>query len=152
MITQNTHFAIGLHVLTALACDERTPIASPQLAKSVATHPVFLRAVIGELREAGLVKTKKGKGGGALLGRAADEITLLDVYRATEERRGLCQHDCSDSACPVANNVTSILRDLSKRLDHVIAQELRQTTIAALAQRVGAQPDGASLGETLTLS
>ncbi len=134
MVTGNTHFSIGVHVLTALAYNPGVPISSEQLAGSVDTNPAFLRQVIGRLKSAGLVKTKLGKGGGALIARQPDAITLLDIYRATEGQAELCTHTCApDSECVVAREVPQFLGALSARLDAVISEELARTSVADIA-------------------
>ncbi|MBX2798210.1 MAG: Rrf2 family transcriptional regulator [Myxococcales bacterium] len=135
MITGNTHFALATHILTALAVND-VPLTSARLAESVGTNPAFLRALIGRLRDAALVQTRLGAGGGTLLARDAASITLLDVYRATEGRASLTTHDCDGQTCAVAMAVPEVLRELEDRLDAVMAAELEQITILSLAQRV----------------
>ena len=44
----------------------------------------FLDAILGELREAGVVYTKKGPGGGYMLARAASDIKIGHVVRAID--------------------------------------------------------------------
>ncbi|MCB9735737.1 MAG: Rrf2 family transcriptional regulator [Deltaproteobacteria bacterium] len=137
MLTQNTHFAIGVHVMTALGVRAPEPLPSELLAGSVNTNPAFLRAVIGELRDAGLVATKLGKGGGATLARPAGEITLLDVYRATVRDPGLNTHDCgTNNPCPVAGTIVGYLDALSSDLDAALAAKLAERTIADVAKLV----------------
>ena len=137
MITGNTHFAIATHVLTALAFqDSTTPLTSTQLAESIDTNPAFLRAVLGRLRDAGLVRTQLGKGGGAFIARPAESITLLDVYRATEGRARVSSHDCSASACIVARTMPEILARIDRQLDSALATELSKTTVADLRHEV----------------
>ncbi|MFT5586780.1 MAG: Rrf2 family protein [Cognaticolwellia sp.] len=137
MLTRNTHFSIGVHVLTALAVNRDTPMTSATLASSVDTNPAFLRQVIGQLRKAGLVQTKLGKGGGSLLDREPQDISLLDVYRATVGTAGLATHDCPpDSHCFVAQGVPQVLDRLSARLDAAVAAELSGTNIAQVADEV----------------
>ncbi len=138
MIGRNTHFTIGLHVLAALAVHDE-PVPSAALADSVGTNAAFLRQLIGKLRAAGLVETRLGKGGGAILARDADQITLLDVYRATQEDPGLCQHACDpQSQCYIARGMTAVLDDLSSDLDQALADKLSQTTVAQVVERVRA--------------
>ncbi len=84
-------------------------MTSSRLADSVGTNPAFLRAVIGRLREAELVVTRLGAGGGALLARPAHAVTLLDVYRATESHPSVCTHTCSGNGCAVADTVPRVL-------------------------------------------
>jgi Rrf2 family protein len=133
MITSNTHFAIATHVLTALALHEGTLMTSGQLAYSVDTNPAFLRAVLGRLREAELIQTRLGKGGGSTLARPARAISLLDVFRATEGTARLAQHDCGGSACVVGQQMPKLLKGIECRLDTLLAKELSGTTIADLA-------------------
>jgi len=139
MIGRNTHFSIGVHVLTALAVHD-DPVPSSGLAESVGTNAAFLRQLIGELRDAGLVETKLGKGGGALLARPADAITLLDVYNATQEDPGLRTHCCNPtSECYIARGIPAVLKELSGRLENALEQELSLTTIAQVVTRVSAE-------------
>jgi len=44
----------------------------------------FLDAILGELRNAGVVFTKKGPGGGYMLARAASDIKIGHVVRAID--------------------------------------------------------------------
>lgn len=45
-------------------------------------NPVLVRRTIAGLREAGIVRSEKGHGGGWTLARALDSVTLADVYAA----------------------------------------------------------------------
>jgi Rrf2 family protein len=44
----------------------------------------FLENILGDLRQAGLVRSQRGAEGGYWLARPADEITLADVIRGVE--------------------------------------------------------------------
>src|SRR5215475_1495996 len=44
----------------------------------------FLENILGDLRQAGLVRSQRGAEGGYWLARPADEITLANVIRAVE--------------------------------------------------------------------
>ena len=44
----------------------------------------FLDAILGELREAGVVYAKKGPGGGYMLVRPPGDLSILDVVSAVE--------------------------------------------------------------------
>ena len=117
----NTHFSMAVHVLSALAYGEGELIGSEMLAKTVGTNPSFLRGLIGELREAGLVETRLGKGGGAMLARPASEITLYDVYRATESKPAVATHTCDGKfPCPVAKGMDELLSTVSGRLEKAL--------------------------------
>ena len=129
----NTHFSIAIHVLSALAYHDGEVVGSDSLAKSVGTNPSFLRGLIGRLKEAGLVETQMGKGGGARLARKPEKITLRDVYLATECRPGLKAHECSDmSKCSVQAGMNTLLKDINTRVEKAVESELKRTTVADL--------------------
>jgi len=129
----NTHFSLAVHVLSALAFNEGQVVGSEMLARSMGTNPSFLRGLIGQLRDGGLVETRLGKGGGSLLARPADQITLLDIYRVTELRPALTAHACDGSSpCPVARNMEKMLQDLNRKLEDTVTSELQKTTLADL--------------------
>ena len=129
----NSHFAMAVHLLCALAWKDGQVIGSEDLARSIGTNPSFLRGLIGDLRDAGLVETRPGKGGGSLLTRPAGSITLHDVYLATESKPALKAHvpDC-ESPCPVARNMERLLENVNERLEETLEAELKRTTVADL--------------------
>jgi len=129
----NTHFSMAVHVLSALAYNEGQVVGSEDLARTVGTNPSFLRGLIGQLKEAGLVETHLGKGGGASLARAASKITLHDVYRATESQPAIKTHSCDGkSKCPVARGMEQLLENVNDRIETVVETELKQMTVADL--------------------
>ena len=129
----NTHFSMAVHLLCALACNKNELVGSRDLAYSVGTNPSFLRGLISVLRQAGLVETRQGKGGGSTLARPAESITLHDVYRAIETKQLLNVHatDCN-SICVVARNMTNVLNDVNGKLESMLSAELKRTTVADL--------------------
>lgn len=139
-LCRNTHFAIALHVLVALALNEGKAVSSSRLAGSVGTNPAFLRHILGRCRRAGLIATKLGTGGGTRLTRPPAEITLLEVYRVIEGETSLLTHEPSDSPCIVAKQLPEMLSDLSKRIDSAVATELEGTTIAEMAEAIELPP------------
>jgi DNA-binding IscR family transcriptional regulator len=55
---------------------------SERLAEILQTNPVVVRRMMSGLRQAGIVASEKGHGGGWELARGLPEITLLQVYQA----------------------------------------------------------------------
>ena len=129
----NTHFSMAVHVLSALAYNDNQIVGSEDLAQTVGTNPSFLRGLIGQLKDAGLVKTVLGKGGGTVLAQAASKITLRDVYRATESRPALKTHVCDNqSTCPVARGMDQMLSSVNDRIEKVVESELKGMNVADL--------------------
>lgn len=73
-----------LHVLLHIAAKD-APVPSELLSRYLGTNPVVVRRTMGGLRDAGLVRSGRGKGGGWTLGRPLSDITLRDVYVALGE-------------------------------------------------------------------
>lgn len=137
---RNSHFALATHVLCALAILEG-PTSSSQLARSVNTHPAFLRGLLGRLKAAGLVEMQLGKGGGARLARPATQISLLDVWRAVESDPDVPRPACApDQGCPVGRTLPALLDEVALGLDAAIAAHLRRTRISQLVRQIRAEP------------
>ena len=131
---QNTHFALAVHVLTALTV--RARMSSAELAASVNTHPTFVRNLLGCLKKADLVEVKMGKAGGAALGRPADQITLLDVYRATGAGAAPCHHSSPSQSCVVGRNILGVFDGVMVEVEAAVEEALSRHTIADVARRV----------------
>lgn len=91
------------------------------IAAAVDVPPTFLAKIFQQFSKIGLVKSFRGTGGGFLLGRAAELISLLEVVEAVEgpiapnrcvaspadcERSGTCQ------VHPVWNRVQAEVRSV----------------------------------------
>jgi Rrf2 family protein len=131
----NSHFALATHVMTVLAVHrDQGPVTSAQIARSINTNPAFLRTLLGQLREAGLIETSLGKGGGARLARAASRVTLADVYRAVEKRPAIQLHRCAPSkSCVVGRNILPLLDEVVGDVETAALRRLAGTTVAELA-------------------
>jgi len=137
----NTHFSMAVHVLSALAYNDGAIVGSEDLARTVGTNPSFLRGLIGQLKEAGLVETHLGKGGGTTLSRSASRITLRDVYRATELQPAVKTHECDGkSPCPVARGMDEMLTKVNDRLQKALETELKGMTVADLVTKYIGRP------------
>jgi len=83
MLTITSQYA--LRALTHLARQAGEPVLGRDLAQSGQVPANYLSKVMLTLRNAGLVDTTRGSGGGYRLGRSADEIYLIDVVELFEE-------------------------------------------------------------------
>lgn len=96
----------------------------------------FLDAILGELRNAGLLTSKKGKAGGYMLAKPADVITIGMIVRtldgplapiacASRSAYVPCD-DCQDvRACQIRLMMTDVRDAISKILDEQSLSELR---------------------------
>ncbi|CAM3815158.1 Rrf2 family transcriptional regulator [Deinococcus frigens] len=125
----NSEYSIAVHVLSLLNGGDG-PHSSEYLAGSVGVNAVVIRNVTGRLRQAGLLDTRRGVAGAALT-RRADQITLLDVYRAVDAPRStLKMHQKPNPACPVGANIQSVLDEVFTQAQAALEDRLSQTTLA----------------------
>jgi Rrf2 family transcriptional regulator, iron-sulfur cluster assembly transcription factor len=75
----------ALRALSHLARQNEKTVLGRDLAQSVEIPANYLSKVLLVLRNAGLVDTTRGAGGGYRLGRPANEIRLIDVVELFEE-------------------------------------------------------------------
>jgi Rrf2 family protein len=134
----NSRFAVAVHILTLIARGEGQPVPSEYIAGSVNTNASLVRRLLSQLTRAGLTTSQMGTGGGALLARPADQITLGDVYRALDEGEIFALHrEQPNPACPVGRNIQSVLEARFRAAARAMEQELDRTTIADAAGEIG---------------
>ncbi|MDQ8043035.1 MAG: Rrf2 family transcriptional regulator [Solirubrobacteraceae bacterium] len=136
----NTQFSVAVHVLTYLAGMPHDAVSSDQLAGSTGTNAVYVRRVLGRLRDAGVVVSRPGPGGGWQLEHAPAEITLGDVWRVVQEGSTIFGLHAVEPACPVGASIAATLTELDTRLTQSVEAELDRTTVADVMP-VGALPE-----------
>jgi DNA-binding IscR family transcriptional regulator len=137
MAGKNSRFTVGVHILSLLAHEQGRTLTSEYIAVSVNTNPVVIRRLLGLLGQAGLVSTSEGAGGGTMLARPAERITLRDVYRAVEPGPlfGGTRND-PNPLCPVGRNIQGVLVGVNKEVERRMDEQLAQTTIAGVLASV----------------
>jgi Rrf2 family protein len=96
----------------------------------------FLDAILGELRTAGLVHSKKGRGGGYVLAKPAGEIMVGDIVRALDGplapiacasksyyRR--CEDCQNETRCSVRLMMLEVRQAIARVLDHHSLADMR---------------------------
>jgi Rrf2 family protein len=130
----------ALRALYALAADEvRGPVLIAELAEREKIPRKFLEAILLELKNAGILKSKKGKGGGYALARAADQITMGQIIRVIDgplapipcvsERAFVRCEECTDEAVCGTRQVMQKVRD-------AMAAILDTTTLADVRAQI----------------
>ena len=83
MLTKKAKYGLKAIVyLAGVDAGKTALVADIALANQIPKK--FLDAILGELRNAGLVHSKKGKGGGYMLARPAEEIGVGAVIRVLD--------------------------------------------------------------------
>jgi len=96
MITRETDYALrtALHLAKCTGAGEMISTAALAVAMSIPYR--FLRKIVSKLVSAGLVESRRGKGGGISLSRPPRSISLLQIIRAVDPQSVLLNR-CSDA-------------------------------------------------------
>jgi Rrf2 family protein len=127
----------GLKAMVHLAgAEPGRPVLVNDIAEKNAIPRKFLDAILADLRNAGFVQSKKGKGGGFILARSPAEIRIGHIIRvldgplaplpcASKTAYRRCQ-DCSDEGqCTVRLMMIEVRNALSTVLDGRTLAEMR---------------------------
>ena len=105
LISQKCQY--GLRALFELARrDGSDPVSVAEIARVQAIPPRFLEIILGQLKQAGYVVSRRGPQGGYLLARDPSEITVGDVIRTIQGEIGPvhCQVESSGWDCPLSGD------------------------------------------------
>ena len=127
--TAKAYYAVRAAVELAAAGDM---VTAEHIAQATGIPHNFLENILGDLRRAGLVESRRGQAGGYLLAKPAEEISIADVIRAVEgplaNVRGLSP-DTLDYEGSAAK-----LRDVWVALRASVRSVLEGVTLADVAQ------------------
>lgn len=119
-LTRKGEYAIrGIVYLATRPIDQVCLLSD--IASAVDVPPTFLAKIFQQFSKIGLVKSYRGTGGGFILGRPPEKITLLEVVEAVEGpiipnrcviNSGECPRDTTCNVHPVWINVQKQVRDI----------------------------------------
>ncbi len=132
MISQTVEYA--LRAVVHLAAEMPNSCTTLQIAGVTQVPAAYLSKVLQNLTKAGIVKSRRGVGGGVSLAQEPKDLTILDVVNAVEpiQRIKTCPLDLKShgtNLCP-----------LHRRIDNALAQvetAFRTTTLAEVLGESG---------------
>jgi Rrf2 family protein len=128
-MNKDTRLSDVLHVLFHMAQAD-TPLTSEVLARSLGTNSAVFRRTMAGLREAGLVHSTKGPGGGWRLALPLDQITFLAVYEALGCPSLFAIGNRSDRAeCLVERNVNTVMSEAMSAARALFEQRFGELTL-----------------------
>ena len=133
----NTRFTVATHVLTLLAYCGPEALTSEFIAGSVNTNPVVIRRILSTLREAKLVTSQAGPGGGWQLLQDPHKITLRNVLVAVSSDPIFLLHSAPPNIkCPVGREIQALLARRFQSAQEAMERDLDRTTLAQLISEV----------------
>lgn len=88
----STKLSDTVHVMVLISINQKKSLSSASIAESVHTNPGFVRQLMLKLKKAGLMTSVVGHARPSL-SKPADQITLLDIYKAVEGDKPLLHLD-----------------------------------------------------------
>lgn len=140
----------GKYGLKALVHLAQQPTGQLAFVNDIATAnnipKKFLDAILGELRNAGFVYSRKGKLGGYMLARLPEEIQIGHVVRvldgplapipcASKTRYQPCD-DCDVATCQIRHMMLDVRNAIAEVLDNTSLAELRDSSAVLLDQEI----------------
>ncbi len=145
MSVNNVQFAVASHILTVLAYRNGGQATSGELADSVKANPTFVRKTISKLAKAGLLVATRGAAGACSLARPPDQISLLEIYRASAASAVFAIHAYpAQEGCAVSVNIKDGMSDVLKVAREAIEHTLASMCLSDLLEGVQAAEKNAS--------
>lgn len=144
-VSAKADYAIRAAVELAAAGDG--PVKGERIAQAQGIPANFLENILADLRNAGIVASRRGADGGYWLARPADEVSLADVIRAVDgplaNVRGMRseQIDYHGSAEPLRDVWVAVRASLRNVLEHVTLAGLARGELPDHVRALAADPD-----------
>lgn len=134
---RDTRLSGMLHLLLHMA-ERGGACTSEQLAGYMDTNPVVVRRTLAGLREAGIVVSEKGHGGGWRLARDLSGISLADVHIAIGKPHLFAFGNRSEQPqCLVEQAVNAALDGTLSEAESLILARLSQISLQDIAEDFG---------------
>ena len=127
----STRSRYGLRALLAMACQDGGTVSCEEIAEKEGISKKYLDRILAALRNASIIESQRGQGGGYCLARQPDDIRLDEVVSVLE--RGLeiipCLEDPSE--CERAGSCRS--RDVWHTVAVALEDALGEITLADIS-------------------
>lgn len=134
---QDNRLSRVLHALLHLDGMEG-PATSEQIAQMLQTNSAVVRRTMSGLREAGIVTSLKGHGGGWSLAKPLKDVTLLAIYKALGSPKLFAiGNDEDDPSCLLAKAAYAATDDALNAARLQFQASLNGITVAQLAEGWG---------------
>ncbi|PSJ56029.1 RrF2 family transcriptional regulator [Kumtagia ephedrae] len=130
---RNSRLSAALHALVHMAQEPDRPRTSEEVARWLDTNPVVVRRVFAGLREADILSTERGRGGGMVLARPAAAISLAEIGEALGESLLPVRSEPESPGCLVEAAVDELLEDCRRQAEDFLRGCLAKFTLADLA-------------------
>jgi Rrf2 family protein len=130
-----------------LAASGEGPVKGERIATAQQIPPNFLENILSDLRNAGLVASRRGADGGYWLARPAGEISLADVIRAVDGPLAAVRGQRSEqvsydgNAAPLRDVWVAVRASLRNVLERVTLADVAAGRLPPEVQALADDPD-----------
>ena len=134
-------------MIELVAGAEDAPLKGEIVSQSQDIPLRFLENILGELRHAGLVHSRRGTDGGYWLAKPADAITVADIIRAVEGPLATVRGepadelDYADDAKPLQEVWIALRANIREVLETVTLADVVSGQLPEPVRNVASQPD-----------
>ena len=129
-LTRKGEYAIRGIVYLAAQPEDKVCLLS-DIAAAVDVPPTFLAKIFQQFSKIGLVKSYRGTGGGFVLGRSSEKITLLEVVEAVEGP--IIPNRCVINSGECSRDVFCNVHPVWKRVQFQVCDVLERVTLKELS-------------------
>ena len=130
--------SLAVKALYVLERHLNVPLSSNQIASELRVNSSKLRRILSLLVKSNLVESTQGTGGGFILTRGADSISLQEIYCSVEENKAfyLDVHDHED--CNSSSSKMNIFfYDLFADVQVAIEDKMSKISLKDVVEKVG---------------
>lgn len=131
----STKLSDTIHLLVFLYLADGDRMTSARIAESVKTNPAYIRQLMSALKKGGLITSDRGQANPTLT-READQITVLDIYRAVEGEKPLLHLDIhTNPECGVGVNIQLSIGDFYREVQDAAEKKMQEITLKDIIER-----------------
>ena len=132
MFNFTTTLSYGLRLLVNLSFSKQGPKQLKKIAKEEGISLLYLRKLTSPLEKAGLIKSLRGPGGGFMLGRAPEDVSVTEVINTLSHNKVMeCVKGASDCRRYGSCAVKDLLEEAYTRFQSVF----KDKTLATITKR-----------------
>lgn len=135
MISKKTKYALKAVIFLATRYFSGEPVLIAEIAQKESIPKKFLEAILLELKNKGILQSRKGKGGGYFLAKDPKQISFGEVLRIFEdpfvllpcvkEGQNICCEECQKgTACGIHMVMQEVYNTTSNILNIITLQEV----------------------------
>jgi Rrf2 family protein len=146
-VSAKADYAVRAMIELASGGEEGNPIKGDRIAEAQAIPLRFLENILGELRHAGLVQSRRGTDGGYWLAKPRDDITVADIVRAVEGPLATVRGEPADEltfeggAKPLREVWIALRANIREILESVTLADVVADKLPEPVRAIAAQPD-----------